>query len=203
MDAAMAGQGLTAADVRVNKVGPNAILQSREALEALGGPALAQELFAKAGLSHLLDEPPADMIAQDVAARLHRCIADTLPPQEALSVARDAGARTGRYILAHRIPKPAQAVLRLMPAPLSGRMLLKAIRAHAWTFAGSGAVMTPKGRGLALEIADNPLALPGCPWHVAVFEVLFRTLVHPRMQVIHDCCCAQGGACCRFEFRRG
>jgi len=184
------------------RVGPNAILQSRAALEALGGADLAGQVFAEAGLAAMLGAPPAGMVAEADAAALHRAIVRVLPPDGALAVARDAGTRTGRYILAHRIPAPVRALLRVLPGPLSSRLLLMAIERHAWTFAGTGRVRARPGRPMVIEIAGNPLATPGCPWHVAVFETLFRALVAPGARVTHPECGARGGALCRFEIAR-
>lgn len=184
-------------------VGPNAILQTAEALRSDGGETLTRHVFASAGLEDMLDHPPADMVDQASAAALHRAVARLLPASRAKAVARDAGCRTGDYILAHRIPANAQTVLRLLPAFLAAPVLLRAIRQHAWTFAGSGRVTTRAGSEMSLTISDNPLATPGCPWHGAVLETLFRQLVAPDIKVSETTCCAHGDTACRFVFRRG
>lgn len=181
------------------RVGPNAILQSRDALEALGGPDLAARIFASAGLAPMLTNPPHAMVPVADAAALHHAIARELPPEEARRVARDGGQRTGRYILAHRIPQPAQRLLQVLPARLAGPLLLVAIRKHAWTFAAGAPVICASGRPMLIEIEGNPLAQPGCPWHRAVFETLFHHLVSDRLEVSHPACCATGAHACRFE----
>lgn len=180
------------------RVGPNAILQSREALEALGGVELAVRVFEAAGLLPLYEVPPVEMVPQDKAMALHRAIRAALPEDEALWAAREGGYRTGRYILAKRIPKFARGMLQILPAPLAGRLLLKAIQKHAWTFAGTGRVITAPGPPMEIVIEDNPLAQPGCPWHGAVFETLFGRLVAPHVRVSHPACCATGAPACRF-----
>jgi divinyl protochlorophyllide a 8-vinyl-reductase len=48
------------------------------------------------------------------------------------------------------------------------------------------------------EIAGNPLAVPGCDWHCAVLETLFRRLVHKRSTVRETACCARGDPACVF-----
>jgi divinyl protochlorophyllide a 8-vinyl-reductase len=183
------------------RVGPNAILQTAEALHAAGGEALAARAFGRAGLASLLAAPPADMVAEDDAARLLRALPEVLPPAQAEALLAEAGRRTGDYILAHRIPRPAQAVLRALPAWAASRLLLAAIRKHAWTFAGSGRVRV-RGGG-RLEIAANPLAVAGCAWHRAVFSRLFEALVAPRVGVRETACCARGAPACRFEIEIG
>ena len=183
-------------------IGPNAILQTAHALRAEGGEALTRQVFASVGLVDMLDHPPADMVDQASAAALHCAVARLLPDDRAMATARDAGCRTADYILAHRIPARAQTVLRLLPAGLAAPILLRAIRQHAWTFAGSGQVRTRMGAEMSLTITDNPLATPGCPWHSAVLETLFRQLVAPDIEVRETTCCARGDAACRFVFRR-
>lgn len=186
----------------INRVGPNAILQSIEALRALGGQNTVEHVFAGAGLRGLLDHPPHDMVPASQAARLHAAIARDLPPGMARDVARDSGRRTGDYILAHRIPRRAQWVLRALPARLSGPLLLKAICRHSWTFAGDAVVSCRAAGPMELEIHDNPLAVAGCAWHCTVFETLFHQLISPGIVVEHPACCTQEGQVCRFRFHR-
>lgn len=140
------------------------------------------------------------------AARLHAAVRHDLPA-EAPAILAQAGRRTADYILAHRIPRPAQAVLRALPPALAAPVLTRAIAKHAWTFAGSG-LFRVAGR-LTFEIADNPLIrgerapAPLCVWHAAVFERLFRTLVDDRLRAHETACCACGDPACRFELTRG
>ncbi len=189
--------------VSAGVIGPNAILQTAEALRAEGGEAMARRVFAAAGLAHMLDASPQVMVDEAAALALHKAVARALPPDRAEAVARDGGRRTGLYILAHRIPQRAQKVLRLLPPPVAGPILLGAIRHHAWTFAGSGTVETATRPEMHLTICANPLATPGCPWHRAVLETLFQSLVAPDISVTEDTCCASGARACRFVIRRG
>jgi len=184
-------------------VGPNAILQTAAALEAQGGRALAARVFDAAGLALRLDDPPCEMVPQGEAAALLCALHATLAPETARRVAGEAGRRTGEYILAHRIPGPVQFMLRIMPARFAGPALMGAVARHAWTFAGSGTVSCEMRPRVALVIGDNPLAVDGCDWHCAVFETLFRRLVHPRARVDHPMCCARGNGLCRFEVDTG
>lgn len=188
------------ADAGEPRVGPNAITQIAAALRAEHGEAEARRVFDAAGLIPLLDSPPAAMTRQSAAAALHGALREAMPEDEADRIAALAGARTADYLLANRIPRPAQWLLKALPARLAAPVLLTAIRRNAWTFAGSGKVSTRHGGGRAvIEILDNPLATPGCPWHQAVFARLFRTLVAPRAEVSHPACCARGALFCRYE----
>ena len=184
-------------------VGPNAILQTVAALEARGGEALVERVLAHAGCARYLEAPPAEMIPEAEAAAVLRALPACLSPIEAAAVARDAGARTADYIMRHRIPKPAQLVLRALPARLASPLLLRAMAAHAWTFAGSGQVRVEPRRAARILVHANPLAVPGCDWHCAVFETLFRRLVSARSTVREVSCCARGAAECGFVIETG
>lgn len=183
-------------------IGPNAILQLLPVLEQAGGVALRDQVLASAGLMG----PPSDagMMPEGPAARVHQALR-AIEPDMAPSLAWAAGVRTADYIMAHRIPRAAQVVLRLLPAKAAGPLLTKAIAKHAWTFAGSGvfSVVGP----LTFEIADNPIVrgehseVPLCDWHRAVFETLFRRLVDDRLRCEEETCCAMGASACRFVLR--
>jgi divinyl protochlorophyllide a 8-vinyl-reductase len=185
------------------RVGPNAILQTVAALEARGGRALAERVLGHAGCAGYLDAPPEEMIPEQAAAAVLRALPACLAPTEARAVARDAGARTGGYILRHRIPAPAQLLLRALPARLAAPILMRAMAAHAWTFAGSGQVRVEAGRPARILIHANPLAVPGCDWHCAVFETLFQRLVSAKCAVREVSCCARGAAACVFVIETG
>lgn len=185
-------------------IGPNAILQLLPVLERAGGQPLRDQVMAAAGVF----APPSDegMMPEGPAARMHQALR-AIEPEMAPSLAWAAGERTARYIMARRIPKPAQLLLRVLPAALAGPVLSKAIAQHAWTFAGSGdfAVTGP----LVFEIRDNPIVrgevseTPLCHWHAAVFETLFRSLVDPRLRCVEESCCATGAPACQFVLERG
>lgn len=187
------------------RIGPNAILQMLPVLERVSGREGALSMLRRAGLADLPDGTA--MIPERDAARLHQWLRRTMG-DEARPMAREAGIGTARYILAHRIPQPAQRLLRVLPVPMAARALSRAITRHAWTFAGSGAF---RARGpWRFEIADNPIvrgeqsAACLCHWHAAVFGTLYRALVHPGCTCREIVCCAQPGrGACVFELSRG
>ena len=183
----------------VARIGPNAVIQLAVALRARIGEEDARQVFAAAGVLPLLDELPEEMVLETTAAALYDALFAVLP-HHALTVAEESGTRTANYILANRIPWVAQQLLKTLPATLAGPLLLNAIARNAWTFAGSGQVATEScGRRFAVEIADNPMAMPGCVWHQAVFRRLFAVLVSPQVSVSHPSCCDDGATLCRFE----
>ena len=183
------------------KVGPNAISQLADVLQDRYGVEERRAVLSAAGLAKYLAAPPERMTDEREAAALHQTVR-TRHGRDWDNLSWEAGERTARYLLAHRIPGGAQWLLRRMPATWAARMLLGAIAKHAWTFAGSGQFAAHVGDGLiSITIADNPIAMPGCPWHGGVFTRLFRTLVSPRVTVVHEACCAEGAAACRFALR--
>lgn len=195
------------AAVPSGRIGPNAITRVAEALQHRLGAAIAAELFALAGLTRYLAQPPQQMVDEAEARQLHLTLRSALGARVAAEVSREAGVATAEYLLAHRIPTPVQALLRLLPAALACRLLLAAIRGHAWTFAGSGHFEARAGRPALLTIRDNPLCRgqasdePVCDYYAATFEHLFRRLVHRDTQVTELSCEARGDDACRFELR--
>ena len=181
-------------------IGPNAILQLLPILEQAGGRQFRDQVMAAAGVF----EPPsnAGLMDEAPAARMHQALR-VIEPEMAPSLAWAAGEATGLYILAHRIPKAVQVLLKVLPKALSARLLSKAIAKHAWTFCGSGRFHL-KGP-MWFEIEDNPIVrsevsdVPLCHWHRAVFETLFRTLVDDRLRCREETCCAMGARACVFR----
>ena len=192
---------------QAGRIGPNAITRVAEVLRARRGEAAAAALFGRAGLLPYLTQPPEAMVDEAEVTRLHQVLRESLGTALAKEVARDAGTRTADYLLAHRIPRPAQVVLKRLPPPLAARALLSAIRGHSWTFAGSGVFHAQAGHPVVLSITGNPmcrgatLTEPGCDFYAATFERLFRVLVHPASTVVETDCEACGDAMCRFEVR--
>jgi divinyl protochlorophyllide a 8-vinyl-reductase len=188
-------------------IGPNAITRVAEALLPRVGDAATAAIFGRADLLTYLDRPPQQMVDEAEVMRLHLALHAALGAAAAREVAREAGRRTGEYLLGHRIPRPAQAVVKRLPAPLAARALLAAVRRHAWTFAGSGEFEARAGRPVRLTIRHNPLCRglrlpePGCDFYAATFEHLFRALVHPATQAVETECEACGDPACRFELR--
>jgi divinyl protochlorophyllide a 8-vinyl-reductase len=189
------------------RIGPNAIIQVAAALRARQGERLATDLFAAAGLGHHLDALPTAMVEESEVTRLQEALRAQLEPSQARAVCREAGQRTADYLLANRIPRPVQWLLRALPAGAASRVLLTAIGRHAWTFAGSARFTVTRGPPLVLSIAGcavcrgAALTAPACDYYAATFEHLYRELVDPRTVVTETECQACGGEACRFELR--
>ncbi len=148
-------------------IGPNAVLQLVPLLDRAGGTVWRQTLLACAGLDALPDG--LGMIPEVPVIRLHQALRRDLPDLAA-DLGWQAGLATAEYILAHRIPKAAQLLLKILPWRLSARLLSLAIARNAWTFAGSGQflVLSP----LVFELrADLPPLGPSIITRVCGFEI--------------------------------
>jgi divinyl protochlorophyllide a 8-vinyl-reductase len=188
-----------------SRIGPNAITRVAEALAAeYGSP---EPVFAEAGLTHYLAQPPEAMVDERDVTALQQALRSVLEPDAARAIGLDAGRRTGDYLLAHRIPRAAQRILKLLPAGAASKMLLDAVAKHAWTFSGSGHFSYRIGRPVQVRIEDCPLCrgaqadAPVCDFYRGAFDRLFTTLVNRRTAVHETQCQAQGADACVFEMR--
>jgi divinyl protochlorophyllide a 8-vinyl-reductase len=189
------------------RVGPNAIIRVFEALESRQGRGAVDEVFRQADLSGYLKVLPTEMVDEQEVIALQRALRQCLGISEARAVSRDAGARTGDYLLAKRIPRPAQALLSILPPALASRTLIKAIRGNAWTFVGTGLFEADASVPPQLKITDSLLCRgeradqPLCDFYAGTFERLFRRLVHSETSVTEVACHAVGAPACVFEVR--
>lgn len=191
-----------------SRIGPNAITRLAEAVTALHGAQSSVELFAAADLARHLEDLPTEMVDERDVIALHRVGRQRYGLEDFADIARLAGELTGDYILANRIPRPVQRLLRPLPAVLAAPVLVRAISAHAWTFVGSGRFRYERRRGgLRLTIEDSPLARgestdrPVCDYYSATFECIFKALVSPKTRVVESCCAATGAPHCQFDVR--
>ena len=145
------------APAAISRIGPNAITRVAEVLTERLGSGATRHLFMAAGLAPYLEAPPQEMVDEVQVMRLHAALRGELDRGLWQDVARSAGERTADYLLRRRIPAAVQAVLKRLPAPVAARVLLHAIRRHAWTFSGSGRFSARAGCPVVLEIRGNPL----------------------------------------------
>ncbi len=189
------------------RIGPNAILRVAEALRAGPNADATARVFEHAGLSNYLVIPPTEMVDECEVTALHRALRDGLGVKQARQIGADAGRRTGDYLLANRIPRPAQTLLKLLPRALATRILLKAIEKNAWTFAVSARFRSQAGRPTRFILEGSRVCLeahspvPLCDFYGATFERLFRELIDSEVRVIEVQCQAMGNDACVFEVR--
>jgi len=191
----------------VPRIGPNAITRIAQALRMRVGEAGMVRVFVAAGLDAYLPAMPEAMVDEAEVTRLHHALRAAYGTAGAAAVARDAGRMTGDYLLAHRIPGPVRALLRVLPAALAARVLVAAIERNRWTFCGSAQLTTSVGVTVRFILthcaicrdaqADHML----CDYYAATFERLFQALVDRSALVTETECEANGGSACIFEVR--
>ncbi len=188
------------------QIGPNSVTRTLEAIIERGYPSEARRIAAEVGLP---DSIPDRLIPEAWFVALTCAVRDHFDAGVAEEILADSGARTARYVAAHRIPAPIRFVLRVLPGRVALPLLLRAIERHAWTFAGSGrfAVEGSPPRYLVLENAPTcRLEACGesgwCPeaggaYYAAAFEGLLR-LADDRVRVREEECALEGAFACRF-----
>ncbi len=198
------------------RIGPNALTRVAEALTERVGPARADAVFRAAGLAHRFAAPPTAPVPVAEAAALTRALFQAVGPAEAHLTTRRAGALLGAYLLAVRIPRGAQAVIKASPRRLGATLLFAAMARNAATFAGDGGKFSVARAadgwrirldGSALAGAESGSALwserPVCGLFSGAFEALLRALVDDGVRVRETCCAAQRPGPCLFEARLG
>lgn len=186
------------------RIGPNAIIQLGGVVTARCGATAWADMLTRAGLGHYLAHAPESMVDEAEVIALHRSMRSLVSAPLSHEIAYEAGLRTGDYILANRIPKPAQWLLKVLPRRLAMSALTSAIGKHAWTFAGSGQFRAISTNPLLLEIRENPLcrgevsSVPMCDYYAGTFTRLYGTLVDSSMTVEETSCGGMTGGACRF-----
>lgn len=187
-------------------IGPNALIQTLVAMQAMLPDSAVAATLELAGETALLAGFPQSMVDESRFVALVGALRRNVAPELAAAVLGRAGHLTGEYVLANRIPPLARRVLPRLPRRLALGLLLKAIGAHAWTFAGAGRFdWHMAARGAELRLGACPTARgvaldrPGCDYYRACFEVLLTRLVDPRLRVLETACAAHGAALCRFD----
>jgi divinyl protochlorophyllide a 8-vinyl-reductase len=193
----------------IARIGPNAVIQVAAAMSQRLGRART-EPWLRESTGYSFDSLPTAMIDEREAQALVHTLVAQVGPRLAADLLREAGHRTGDYLLANRIPRVAQWAIRAAPRTIGLRLLLDAMRQHAWTFAGSGQFVinpnTPTNRpGIPDLIFEScPMCSgmhetqPMCDFYGGTFERLIRALVARFASVQEVECMAQGHAHCRF-----
>ncbi len=184
-------------------IGPNAVIQTLEALRAPEGPGLAERVASAADLP---EREPEALVPEAWFVRLVAALRRELPRDRAEKVLAHSGAATARYVAVNRIPSAFRALLRLLPARVAIPLLLAAFRRHAWTFAGQSGFEV-QGRYPGSIVLDDA---PTCrhethpagsgSYYEAAFEGLL-SLASPRVRVTEVDCRASGAPACRFLIR--
>jgi divinyl protochlorophyllide a 8-vinyl-reductase len=187
------------------RIGPNTIIELAHVLRDRYGEHLAGALLFES-TGYALTALPGAMVDEREAQTFVRLVMTQFGERVGARVLHEAGHRAADYLMTHRIPRGTLWVIRTVPARAGLSLLLKAVQANAWTFAGSGELSVQShARGADLTFhscamcRDLQSDRPVCDFYAGTFEHLVRTLVAPRARVAEVECQAQGGHCCRFE----
>lgn len=178
----------------------NLVLPLYDVLGDHSGPKTRDEIFGEAGLRYL--PGPEDPVRERQVCAVHQGVRLHFP-ETSKEIFEEAAMIAADIVAEYRIPASGKAMLRKMPWPLSTWMLVRSAQQNAWTFGGSG--LFKANTTAQVELRGNPSIKgasaedPLCHFHRALFQRLFRTLVHPRMTCVEHSCEASGGDCCRFE----
>lgn len=192
----------------IGRIGPNVLIQTAHALSDRLGEDIAERLLSQS-TAHGLADLPQEMVEESKANALVRAVHEAYGLTFARSVMRESGRRTGDYLLANRIPKPAQWLLPLLPNAMALRVLLTAIGKHTWTFAGSAHVHITRGDPAVITIQHCPLCAgqkspePICDFYAGTFGRLAQALLGPKGWAEEVACEARGDSACRFLMGSG
>lgn len=183
-------------------VSPHLILHLLTAVERALGSDHKEALLETADIGII--PANSDLVSELKAARLHQALRERHPNQ-APELLAEAGRMTGEALIAAQVTDRAKVMLGSAPWPLAAWLVSKTIRQNAGLFSGTGGFRVTNT--LHCELEDNPLVrgetsgVPVCHWNRALFEAVYKTLVHPQLECFETDCCATGASACRFEMR--
>ena len=190
------------------RIGPNILIQTAYALRDRLGADAASRLLLRS-TAHPLDALPQEMVDERLPNALLGDLAREFGLPFTRGVMREAGRRTGDYLLAHRIPRVARVTLPRLPPRLALRLLLAAIGRHSWTFAGSARVHVTAGDPSVISLERCPLcagrrsAEVMCDFYAGTFGRLAQALLGPNGWAEEVACEARGDDACRFLMGSG
>lgn len=160
------------------KIGPNALIQTVRALREMASEVQVIAVLRQCNQEYLLHQPVAEMVDEQLFAALVQTLVNQLGVDQAHQILQSSGQLTADYLLHHRIPRPFQMLLGLLPHRLALKLLLAAIGRHAWTFAGSGSFHYTVGRRSQL-VVTSPIqpAEAVCGFYGGTFDHLIRVLI--------------------------
>lgn len=173
------------------KIGPNAMIQTVEALKETYDSPKTTEILHAGGHAHLIDQLPSSMVSETMFIDLIQALVGQIGAEQTRQVLHRSGQRTGDYVLQYRIPRLFQRLLtsNILPRPARQYLLLAAISKSAWTFVGSGTFRFVGGKEPAIIISnqvpdpDPPLPPEICSFYQGTFEKLLQVLVDARATV--------------------
>jgi divinyl protochlorophyllide a 8-vinyl-reductase len=166
------------------RIGPNALIQTVHALRDIDELPRIEAFLTDLDERTVLTDPPQTMVNEQRFARLIDALVQAYGLKIACDVLQRSGEYTADYVLANRIPGVFQMMLKPLPKRLSLRLLLLAIRQHAWTFTGSGEFDYTMSHPPQLTVHSHLYPLEASrAYYGGAFKRLFRVLVHPQTTI--------------------
>lgn len=178
------------------------VLPLHEVLTERVGPEQCDALFGNAGMRFL--PGPEEHVRERQVLDIHRAVRSEYGDL-GMEMLREAGQRAADIVTEYRIPPSGKVMLRRMPWPLAAWMCMRSASQRTWTFGGSAQFHSRTTS--RFELIGNPAirgeraSKPICVFHQAMFQRLFQTLAHPRMECVELGCEACGDDACLFEIR--
>lgn len=157
------------------RMGPNAIIQTVLALHDRFGEPQARTLLVQSGQSQWAAHLPEEMIDEAAFHTLVQALVAQVGAEQTAQILHDAGQRTADYLLAHRIPRFFQRLVRMLPRRVGLWLLLQAITQHAWTFVGSGQFRFRVSQQPTLQLR---ITYPSVPVVASFYGGTFTRLIH-------------------------
>lgn len=181
------------------RIGPNAIIQTFNALSARLGEDRAHLIFKSANHEKYIGNMPTEMVSEAEFHALVDAILAAIGEQDTAGVLKDSGQRTADYLLKNRIPGIFQWLVRRMPERLGMKLLLFAISKNAWTFAGSGAFSFAVGESMAIRVRVRFPSEPVVAYfYGGTFDKLLCTLINPKVAIAIEAHSDQDGIDCFY-----
>ena len=166
------------------RIGPNALIQTVRALQEICGLVQATAILEQGQQAHLIDYTPTEMVPEADFNALVLLLTAHLGVEQATHVLRVSGQYTARYLLQHRIPRPFQRLLKVLPRRLALALLLFAISKNAWTFVGSGTFTYRVGKETRLTVASGIHSKGAvCGFYGGTFATLIQQIIDVEAQV--------------------
>ena len=181
-------------------IGPNAIVQTIGALTERYGELEAAAVLTEAAIGYTVERVPRTLVDERAFARLAQAVIARYGETEARIVFEESGRRTAEYVLANRLPKAIQTLIRSLPAPAGTWLLLRAIGSNASTFGASGTYAFELRPNVRIRVANPAFVhVPGvCRYYAGAFTRLLQSLVDARLTLVEETCEREGNAACTF-----
>jgi divinyl protochlorophyllide a 8-vinyl-reductase len=183
-----------------SRIGPNSIIQTVAALEAVYGKTKSEAMLRKIGQGYLIGNLPNEMVEEAKFHSLVIALQKEIGESATSGILKESGERTARYLLKVRIPGIFQQLVKILPARPAFKLLFFAISKNAWTFAGSGEFSYSMNRPPDITVK---VTFPTQPvvgnFYLGTFTALLQELVNPLTRIKADIRKENGNIRCSYQ----